>query len=217
MLSRGQIRWALLSAMVIAVAVGAGPSPAPVLAHNVTVFAWVEGDRVYVETKFSGGRKAKNAPIEVYDSQGNLLLTGRTDAEGAFAFSAPQKSDLTIVLLAGMGHRAEWTVRADEFENTAAAAPAAAAARQVTAGPPQAEKTTGSTAPAANPDSRGLTADQVQAIFEKALDRKLKPLLKHLSESRQAGPSVSDIFGGIGYILGLVGLGAYIQFRRNKK
>ena len=110
MLSRGQIRWALLSAMVIAVAVGAGPSPTPVLAHNVTVFAWVEGDRVHVETKFSGGRKAKSAPIEVYDSEGNLLLTGRTDAEGAFAFSAPQKSDLNIVLLAGMGHRAEWTV-----------------------------------------------------------------------------------------------------------
>lgn len=206
--------------MVIAVAVGAGPSPTPVLAHNVTVFAWVEGDRVHVETKFSGGRKAKSAPIEVYDSEGNLLLTGRTDAEGAFAFSAPQKSDLNIVLLAGMGHRAEWTVRADEFENTEAAGPAAAAARQVAAGPPQAEKTTGSTAPAApaaDLDSRGLTADQVQAIFEKALDRKLKPILKHLSESRQAGPSVSDIFGGIGYILGLVGLGAYIQFRRNKK
>ena len=27
------------------------------LAHNVTVFAWVEGDTVHVESKFSGGRR----------------------------------------------------------------------------------------------------------------------------------------------------------------
>ena len=43
-------------------------------AHNVTVFAWVEGDTVTVESKFSGGRRPKNAPIEIYDNAGILLL-----------------------------------------------------------------------------------------------------------------------------------------------
>ena len=36
-------------------------------AHKVTIFAWVEGDTVHTESKFSGGRVAKQAPIEVYD------------------------------------------------------------------------------------------------------------------------------------------------------
>ena len=41
-------------------------------AHGVSVFAWVEGDTVYVESKFSGGRRAKNATVLVYDKEGNL-------------------------------------------------------------------------------------------------------------------------------------------------
>jgi nickel transport protein len=81
-----------------------------VRAHNVTVFAWVEGDTVSVESKFSGGRRPKNAPIEVYDSAGTLLLKGATDEQGKFSFTIPKKTPMKIVLLAGMGHRAEWII-----------------------------------------------------------------------------------------------------------
>ena len=48
------------------------------------------------------------------------------------------------------------------------------------------------------------------------LDKKLKPVLKMLAESRNQGPEIRDIFGGIGYILGLVGLGAYIHYRKKR-
>jgi nickel transport protein len=48
---------------------------------------------------------------------------------------------------------------------------------------------------------------------EKALDQKLRPLIKMMAESTRAGPSASDIFGGIGYIIGLVGVGAYFNAR----
>ena len=178
----------------------------PALAHRATVFAWVEGDTVHVIGKFSGGRKSKNALIEVYDAKGNLLHTGNTDSEGKMVFKAPEKSDLKIVLRAGMGHRAEWTVRADEFEdNSHPEQPGTAASISKKPAIPIAD-------PADNP----LSAEQVKTLVEQALDRKLEPIMQILSETRQSGPTVSDILGGLGYILGLVGLGAYIQFRRNK-
>jgi nickel transport protein len=85
-------------------------------AHGVSVFAWVEGDRVYVESKFSGGKKVKAGKIIVTDSQGTELLTGTTDENGEFSFKVPKKTELKIVLLAGTGHRAEWTIAAGEID-----------------------------------------------------------------------------------------------------
>jgi len=37
-----------------------------------------------------------------------------------------------------------------------------------------------------------------------------------LNESLDRGPTVSEILGGIGYILGLMGVGAYFHYRRKK-
>jgi nickel transport protein len=85
-------------------------------AHGVSLFAWVEGDTVYVESKFSGGKRVKVGKIIVTDPQGTELVKGTTNAEGEFSFKVPKKVDLKIVLLAGTAHRAEWTVSAAEFE-----------------------------------------------------------------------------------------------------
>ena len=85
-------------------------------AHRVNLFAWVEGDTVHVESKFSGGKKVKAGKIIVSDSEGTELLSGTTDKNGEFSFKVPQKADLKIVLEAGTGHRAEWTIAANEIE-----------------------------------------------------------------------------------------------------
>lgn len=90
-------------------------------AHGVSVFAWVEGDTVYVESKFSGGKKVKAGKIIVTDLQGTELLKGTTNENGEFSFKVPKKTDLKIVLLAGMAHRAEWTVPLAEIQMPAAA------------------------------------------------------------------------------------------------
>jgi len=86
-------------------------------AHRVTVFAWVEGDTVFVESKFPGGRKVSGGKIIVTDSKGVELLTGKTDDQGEFSFKIPQKTELKIILEAGMGHRAEWTIPVSEMES----------------------------------------------------------------------------------------------------
>lgn len=85
-------------------------------AHRVNLFAWIEGDTVYVESKFSSGRRVNAGKITVFDSGGNELLSGMTNENGEFSFKVPKKSDLKIVLSAGEGHRAEWTITASEIE-----------------------------------------------------------------------------------------------------
>ena len=55
----------------------------------------------------------------------------------------------------------------------------------------------------------------LEEAVEKVLDRKLAPMMKLVAQSRQQqGPNARDVIGGIGYIFGLVGLGAYLHFRR---
>jgi nickel transport protein len=185
------------------------------------VFAWVEDDTVHVESKFSGGRKPKGALIEVFDGKGKLLLKGRTNEEGQFSFKVPQKTDLNIVLTAGMGHRAEWMVPREDLQDTTAPAlqtsPGADAKASETESAVAAEATAErSESPSRTPAETTVTAEDLQRAVEAALDKKLKPVLKMLTESRQSGTDIKDIFGGIGYILGLVGLATYIQYRRKK-
>ena len=189
------------------------------LAHNVTVFAWVEGDTVHVESKFSGGRRPVAAPVEVYDARGNLLLKGVTDEKGEFSFKVPEKTEMKVVLLAGMGHKGEWIIPLSDIETVSADATAQVAEKNsqpfISAEPNQAK----SALPTAggNPDPAGyVTAAEIRNAVEGALDAKLKPVMKLLVETRQSGPSVTDILGGIGYIFGLIGVAAYFSAKRRK-
>jgi len=173
-------------------------------AHKVTIFAWVEGDTVHTESKFSGGRVAKQALIEVYDRTGKKLLAGRTDDEGRFVFKAPQQEDLRIVLVAGTGHRNEWVVKAEEFSGQTSSA---ADAETVRSHQPQ------PLVEAPLPGRIDVSREDLQTMIETTLDKKLQPVLHRLYQMDE-GPRLADILGGIGYILGLVGLGAYIHYRR---
>lgn len=173
-----------------------------VLAHKVTIFAWAEGDTVYTESKFSGGKRVKGGLVEVFAPDGTRLLDGQTDDDGAFSFKAPQISDLKIVLTAGMGHQNAWTITAAELGSGDAVRSDPQPAAEIQAPDP-----------VLVPQS-GLTAADVEAIVARQLDMKISPLTRMVADLQQQGPTISDIFGGIGYILGLVGLGAYLRYRR---
>jgi len=189
----------------------------PAYAHGVTVFAWVEGDTVYVESKFSGGRKVNSGKIIVTDSQGAELLTGTTNDQGEFSFKIPRKTELKIVLLAGAGHRAEWVIPASEIDmsDKKEVPPEEKTAKNESPAPSQSKIGTDA-AENMHPLS-GLTEKDLQAAVEEAVEKKLKPLMKMLAESKQRGPTAKDIFSGIGYIIGLVGIAAYIHSRKKKK
>ena len=189
------------------------------LAHNVTVFAWVEGDTVHVESKFSGGRRPVAAPVEVYDTRGNLLLKGVTDEKGEFSFKVPKKTEMKVVLLAGMGHKGEWTIPFSDLEavsaDTTTQAEETNSPSSIPTDPNQAQSAIPTVGGNPVPDG-DVTAAEIRNAVEGALDTKLKPVMKLLVETRQSGPSVTDILGGIGYIFGLIGVAAYFSAKRRK-
>jgi nickel transport protein len=89
-------------------------------AHKVNIFAYVEGKKIYTESYFNDGKKCIDSKIEVFDNRENKLLEGLTDKEGEFSFEVPPEDvDLKIVLTASMGHRAEYSISADELRGAA--------------------------------------------------------------------------------------------------
>ena len=178
----------------------------PAGAHKVMIFAWVEGDTIHTESKFSGGRKVKGGEVIVYDLDGKQLLKGKTNNRGEFSFKIAKKTGMKIVLLAGMGHRGEWKIPLEEIQGVTAE-------ETVHALPAESDGENGERKARTAPVP-GVGQDDIEKAVEKALDRKLKPVLKMLAESRECGPSVSEILGGIGYILGLMGVAAYFNYRR---
>jgi cobalt/nickel transport system permease protein len=55
-------------------------------AHRVNLFAWYDGNMILAEGYFSSGKKAVNAKIMVFDSEGENVFNGLTDAEGEFSY-----------------------------------------------------------------------------------------------------------------------------------
>lgn len=185
-------------------------APGLVAAHKVTVFAWAEGDRIYTQSKFSGGRMARNAPVEVYDAAGQKLLEGRTDAEGRFDFAVPGPGPLTIVLVAGQGHRNEWIVSREEIQE--AAGLESDGTHRTDIQPETLDPV------ATTPDGAGGESDAIEERLAALMDKKLQPVMRQLRslEAKNARPGFQDIIGGIGYIVGLVGVAAYVSARRQR-
>ena len=173
-------------------------SNSPALAHKVTIFAWVEGDSVFIESKFVGGRKATGAQVLVFDREGKQLLEGKTNNKGEFSFKIPKLTDLRIVLNAGMGHKAEWRIPESEIKE---------------AGGVSEEKRTGKSPQLID---AALSKQEIKELIEESLDRKLRPIMKMMAESKSEGPSITEILGGIGYIFGILGVALYFRNRGKK-
>ena len=62
-----------------------------------------------------------------------------------------------------------------------------------------------------------MTAREIEAIVSRQLELKIKPLVRMVVASQEKRPSMSEILGGIGYIIGLVGLGAYMRYRKDRR
>ena len=85
-------------------------------AHKVNVFAYVEDGKVFCESYFPDGRPVEGGTIEVKDASGKVLVTGKTDKQGLFEFKQPAPQDLTIVIIASMGHKNTYLLKKDEME-----------------------------------------------------------------------------------------------------
>jgi nickel transport protein len=171
-------------------------------AHRIHLFAWVEGDTVYTESHFGTKKKIKGGLIKVYDLSGNKLLEGKTDEKGEFSFRFPKNTDLQIVLEDTLGHRAEYVLKASEPLRTGVRSDSFT-------------KKSESQTPSSSVVQVDL--DQISMVVEKALDSKLKPIVKTLAKIQEKrGPGFPEVLAGIGYILGLLGLILYIKSKRKR-
>ncbi|WP_319583351.1 hypothetical protein [uncultured Pseudodesulfovibrio sp.] len=184
-------------------------------AHKVNIFAYVDGDQIVTDSGYSRTKRVYDGQIEVYDAAtGTLLLNGKTDTEGRFAFVIPEearekKMDLRLLLKAGQGHQAEWTIGYNEFADAPRPATDMVVEEHPEAAPTASDA---QDAPeAAAPAPGGLDAAQVEAIVK----REVAPIKLMLAEMHDAGPSVAEILGGIGWIFGLFGVAAYMKSRRD--
>jgi nickel transport protein len=208
----------------------------PAQAHKVNVFAYVEGDRVIVEGYFSGNAKAQDSLVQIIDETGKKLLEGKTDKKGLYSFKLadlpPFSGSLRMVLDAEMGHKAEYTLSASDIPG-AGTKDAPAGGQAPKQDPPKQEVpkqevpknqslTEPAPAPAPPATASAPVVDQaaLTAALGAVLDKKLEPIVRMLGkqeklllEEKFGGPKVSDIVGGIGWIIGLVGITAFFLSR----
>ena len=203
-------------------------------AHKVNLFAYAEEGEVSVEGYFVDGKKALNSTVQVFNSAGDMLVEGETDGEGVFRFPIPEKSDLKITLNAGMGHKGVFSLAADELGSEALVVEGAHSHDHSDnqghhhAGDAHhhsddkghhgesqhhhasADSDTGSVESA---DSYRSADADIEKIVRKAVNEAIKPLVRELEESQQKA-SLSGIVGGVGYIIGFLGLFAFIKARQ---
>ena len=208
--------------------------PSQGLAHKVIVFAYMEGSELVVEGGFPGGKPAVNTRVELRDSANDALLaSGETNDSGIWRTPLPQaaaqaRQGLTVVLDAGEGHRAQWKLAPDEYLQHVSAAPLADSGQVAAqAGNQQAHELEQSqTSTAAGAQSSSATQPQTAVAMDEgelrrlvadtvtqSVSRELAPLRRQLLKQQE--PSLRDVLGGVGYIIGLAGLVAWARSRKS--
>lgn len=177
-------------------------APLPALAHKVIASVYASGDQIEGEVGFSTGEMASDTLVVVIGPDGEELGTTKTDAEGFFTYTPT--APVTHVFRAdlGAGHVGETVMEAEDVARIMGVSVSGTASD--TAATPAPGAVTGASA--------ALSEQQRQAIAE-ALRDEIRPLRREISAYREHN-DFQTILGGIGYIIGLFGLGFYLVARR---
>jgi nickel transport protein len=168
--------------------------------HKVILDVFVSGAVVEGELGFSNGEMANQQMISVYNTMGQELAQVHTDKNGFFSYTPGQKVDQVFVADLGAGHLAKATLSASELTSNMQLS-SAPVAQQTEAESPRLPATQ-------------LTSEQVNMALEL---QKLSVEIRQMRRALKAYKEQHDwqtILGGMGYILGLVGLGYYFAARR---
>jgi nickel transport protein len=189
-------------------------APATTRAHGVSVFAYAEGDTVLVDGYFHDGAKCKDCMVEAFDSHDSTVAKGKTDASGKFSFTAPARIDMVIRLSDPVGHLAEYRLPASDLPESL---PAASGELEIAAGTTHAHShaptESGTSVDAQNGKRHDPT--EIEQMVEKAVARQLEPVRRAMEESGRRR-RISDVIGGIGYIVGLMGIILYFRSKRQQ-
>ena len=174
------------------------------LAHRLSVFAYEEQGNLQVESFFSGNRPSRNCPVTLTaPGSTKVLAQGKTNDAGKATFPLPAKGgDVQVTVNCGDGHRGEWLYEGLAGEDLAEIKEP----RQVPA--------TGNEPSPSSASPLPLADEQLRHIIAQELDKQLAPIRRQLAHNSDRQPSLQDILGGIGYLLGLAGLVTYFRSRR---
>jgi len=173
-------------------------------AHKVNMFAYGEGEQVFLEGYFADGKKAQNSEVVVVDDAGKEIARGTTDDQGQFSFEYPSGTDLVITLDAGMGHKTEYKITESELsddEDSGEEESSSSSAKNE-----QVPAQMSNAAPM-------IDTKLMRTEIEKAVGKAIKPLMREISEMREE-KSFAEIIGGIGFIFG--GLGIFMYYKARK-
>lgn len=180
----------------LVVAMGLAILPVAAQAHKVIAAVYPAGSRIEGEIGFSNGSMAAGETVTVQDGKGRVLGTVTTDAQGMFLFTPTEVVDHVFHANLGAGHVARVTL------------PAADIARLLGKAVPEA---TPMAADAGGDDSTSSVPDT--EVLAQMLRDELRPLRQELAAYKEKN-DLQTILGGIGYILGVFGIGFYLAARR---
>jgi nickel transport protein len=191
-------------------------------AHKVSIYAYAEDGLVHSESYFVDGTKCKNSVLEVFDEKdGTKLIEGKTNEEGKFSFKIPKITSLKLVLHASMGHQADFTIGEDEVrEAMGVKQPSKSPSVKVPSkSEGSASMKTQKKETAEVSELKGVSESEIEAIVESAVDKKLQPVMSMLVKLQESSgkPGITEIIGGIGYIIGILGIIAYFKVKRKTK
>ena len=182
---------------------------APALAHHLSVFAYLSGRDIVVQASFGHNRPVVGGEVSVKTGSGKLLFQGKTDGRGMLRFPRPQLSPddtVKITVNSGPGHQGSWTMTTADLGNGTAATKIPADSNSAIQ-------------PASHSSPMTLSKEEqryLSRLVSEAVAREIEPLKAMMARQMESGPSLQNIIGGIGWLVGLGGLAA-AWASRNKR
>jgi nickel transport protein len=173
----------------------------PLLAHGLKVYAHAAGDTIQGEVHFAGGAGASGALVRISDAEGKVLAVVKPDAEGHFSYRLKRPMDVVVEADSLDGHQARWYLKAEAFSGAGAAREQGEVAVSRTPAPSVSGPVTAETA--------GSPCDEVLARQTQSMQEALMACEERVR--------LRDILGGLGYIVGLAGLGLWWGCRRRQR
>jgi len=158
----------------------------PAEAHRLKLFAQATGENIAGYGFFIGGGRPQGADLLITTPDGKEVSRLKTGADGGFSFAPPAPGRYHLSLAAGDGHFAELDISTD---GTVAA-------------------------PAVTTPQASVPAD-LDARIEAAVARQIRPLLEAY-DAADGRVRFNDLLGGLGWIVGLAGLWAFMRSRRDR-
>ena len=167
-------------------------SGAQASAHAVYVFAWQEGGNICTDSYFSKKSKVRGGTVHMQDNDRNTLQTGTTGQDGICCFPIPiVEGDLIFVVEAGEGHRGEFTLPAEQI--------------------------IASDMPARSENMPEFDEAQLRQIIREELQKELAPIQRASAEKNDQTPTLREIIGGLGWIVGIFSLLFWLLQRKKEK